>query len=60
MLLAHRAIVNLQNKFGQTVLTEALEVGYVEVVRMLLAHHANVNIKDRHGDTALLYARTEK
>ncbi|MBF2077867.1 MAG: ankyrin repeat domain-containing protein, partial [Synechococcales cyanobacterium T60_A2020_003] len=56
-LLDTGADANTVSPDGTSVLMQAAQVGYTEIVRVLLAHHANVNyVRSHYGLTALMVA----
>lgn len=49
--------INIQNKFGDTLLIWAAINNNVDIIRLLLKNkHININIKNEDGDTALTWA----
>ena len=57
-LLAKGAVVNAQNRTGETALMYAAWRGHPEIVRLLLEHRADATLKNRQGDTALTLAES--
>ena len=56
LLLDHKAVVDLPNKWGSTPLYVASWMGRMETVKLLLDHKANVNKADKEGHTPLMIA----
>ncbi len=48
--------IDIKNKYGNTVLIEASQIGNLKIVELLLKNNADPNIKDSYGDTALIEA----
>lgn len=57
-LLTKGAVVNTQNRTGETALMYAAWRGYSEIVKLLLEHRADASLKNRQGDTALTLAES--
>ena len=49
--------VNCTNKFGQTLLMKAIEVGNLAIIRCLINNNADLHIMDDRLNMALDYAR---
>ena len=58
-LIAKGAIVNTQNRTGETALMYAAWRGHSEIVEFLIEHHADATLKNRQGDTALTLAESK-
>ena len=58
-LIAKGAIVNTQNRTGETALMYAAWRGHSEIVEFLIEHHADATLKNRQGDTALTLAKSK-
>ena len=52
-LLEKGAIVNTQNRTGETALMYAAWRGHSQIVQLLLEYRADVTLKNSQGDTAL-------
>ena len=57
-LIAKGAVVNAQNRTGETALMYAAWRGYSEIVQLLLKNRADATLKNRQGDTALMLAES--
>ena len=57
-MLAKGAVVNAQNRTGETALMYAAWRGHSEIVKLLLEHRADAALKNRQGDTALTLAES--
>ena len=57
-LIAKGAVVNAQNRTGETALMYAAWSGYSEIVQLLLKNRADATLKNRQGDTALMLAES--
>jgi ankyrin repeat protein len=53
LLLPNQAPVSAGDRYGQTPLHWAVDVGNREIAEWLLAHGADVNARSRNGETAL-------
>ena len=58
-LIAKGAVVNAQNRTGETALMYAAWRGHSEIVEFLIEHHADATLKNRQGDTALTLAKSK-
>ncbi|MBS1987574.1 ankyrin repeat domain-containing protein [Candidatus Dependentiae bacterium] len=56
MLCKQSTDINAQDSVGRTVLSYAVQLGKIDLVRGLLAKNADPNISDKSGKTPLLYA----
>lgn len=56
ILLENEANPNVQNKKGESPLTQATRKGHTGMVRLLLQHNANANITNQYNITPLLIA----
>ena len=57
-LIAKGAVVNTQNRTGETALMYAAWRGHSEIVELLLKNRADATLKNRQGDTALTLAES--
>ena len=57
-LIAKGAVVNAQNRTGETALMYAAWRGHSEIVQLLLKNRADATLKNRQGDTALALAES--
>ena len=57
-LIAKGAVVNAQNRTGETALMYAAWRGHSEIVQLLLKNRADATLKNRQGDTALMLAES--
>ena len=57
-LIAKGAVVNAQNRTGETALMYAAWRGHSEIVQLLLKNRADATLKNRQGDTALTLAES--
>ena len=57
-LIAKGAVINAQNRTGETALMYAAWRGYSEIVQLLLKNRADATLKNRQGDTALMLAES--
>ncbi len=48
------------DRYGRTVLMDAVETGHLKVTQKLLRSGANVKLRDKNGDDAILYAVRHK
>jgi len=55
-LLASKVDINIQDKFGQTLLMNAAQVGNVILLQELLVSGANPTLRNKAGETALMLA----
>jgi ankyrin repeat protein len=55
-LLGKRAKADIQNRQGETPLTIAAQLGWVEGAELLLARGASVDLANQRGETALILA----
>ena len=58
-LIAKGAVVNAQNRTGETALMYAAWRGHSEIVQLLLKNRADATLKNRQGDTALMLAESK-
>ena len=58
-LIAKGAVVNAQNRTGETALMYAAWRGHSAIVKLLLEHRADATLKNRQGDTALTLAESK-
>ena len=58
-LIAKGAVINAQNRTGETALMYAAWRGYSKIVEFLIEHHADATLKNRQGDTALTLAKSK-
>ena len=58
-LIAKGAVVNAQNRTGETALMYAAWRGHSEIVQLLLKNRADATLKNRQGDTALTLAESK-
>ena len=59
-LLEKGAVVNAQNRTGETALMYAAWRGHSDIVQLLLENHADAALKNRQGDTALTLAESKQ
>ena len=57
-LIAKGAVINAQNRTGETALMYAAWRGHSEIVEFLLEHRADATLRNRQGDTALTLAES--
>ena len=55
-MIAHGADVNHVDKYGHSVLVQAIRRGNLEITSALIAHGADVNHVDKYGDSVLAQA----
>ncbi|XP_061599933.1 uncharacterized protein LOC133462619 [Cololabis saira] len=56
MLLEKGANVNCQDRDGRTALSQACEMGHLDVVKLLVQFNADPDVSDAWGNNALMYA----
>ena len=56
LLVDNGAIIDLTNKYGQTLLMYSIECGYIKLAKALIECDCDLNIQDKAGMTALHYA----
>ena len=59
-MLEKGAIVNTQNRTGETALMYAAWRGHSQIVQLLLEYRADVTLKNSQGDTALTLAESKE
>ena len=56
-LLENGFNVNYKDKYGNTLLHEAVRHNYVPIIKLLLKYGANINTKNKFGETPLSLSR---